>query len=141
MQRKRQKAQRAGLSKRLQATGLSAIVNAEQMAGATLGWLSTERLPLSMINHLCWGVRKFYLAWGAGSDLRLELASKVTVIASLPCGCSHVFRTTVGWGGHPMNRISQPVEPYLGGEVCLLLQKWLKNWSIMFCPFIYFPLS
>lgn len=67
MQRKRQKVQRAVLSKRLQAAGLSATVNTEQMAGATLGWLSTARLPLSMINHLCWGVRKFYLAWGGGA--------------------------------------------------------------------------
>lgn len=73
--------QRAALSKRLQAAGLSATVNAEQMVGATLGWLSTERLPLSMINHLCWGGSKFYLAFVVGSggagNLRLESASKV----------------------------------------------------------------
>lgn len=61
--------QRAALSKRLQATGLSATVNAEHMAGATLGWLSTERLPLSVINHLCWGEESstwpLWWWWGA----------------------------------------------------------------------------
>lgn len=89
------------------------------------------------------GGRELYLAFVVvvGGNLRLESASKVIVIASLPYGCSQVFRTTVGWRGHPRNRISQPVEPYLGGEVCLVVQIWLKNWSIMFCPFIYFPLS
>lgn len=60
---KDQRAQRAAFSKWFQATGISATANTNQMSGATLRWLSTEGLPLSMINHLCWWVEQVYLVF------------------------------------------------------------------------------
>lgn len=63
------------------------------MAGATLRWPSTKGLPPSMINYLCWGVKKFYLVFLC-VDLRLQLASEVTGLASLPYCCLFVCRMT-----------------------------------------------